>query len=144
SDFAAFHVKSDAYGDHDAQVPSHEGDGEPPAYTGFRPAPQRPSARGASWFGPFVFMPLVFYAVLATVAVIILWNRPDPREFLPDVEGDDPGPHKAKSVRMHYDARIADLPLPGRLRTGLGQKLSLGDLEVTPKRVERRKVKLWA
>src|SRR5207302_10401675 len=41
------------------------------------------------------------------------------------------------------NADLVTAPVPDRLKVGLGRTLKLGDLEVTPLRVERRKVRLF-
>lgn len=111
-----------------------------------RPARQTQSG-GGGWFIMYVFVPLVSYAILATIAVIILFNRlqqrpPDPREFLPDLDGDSPG-KKPISMSFKYDDRLVNSPLPDHLRTNLGQTIRIGDLEFTPTKVERRTVRIF-
>jgi hypothetical protein len=127
-----------------------------PATVGrIEPAPAVPrAARGASgssaWLTGLVFIPLISYAVLATVALAILWSRlqqapPDPFERMPDVDGDSPGARKVQSttaaagLRLRLDAA----PLPAKLHIPLGQSFRIGDLEVRPERVERKRVKVY-
>jgi hypothetical protein len=108
-------------------------------------AVRRPSG-GGGWFVPLVFFPLLLYAVLATVTAAWFWrelNKPhdSPFDALPDVDGDDPGVKKVKTgLRLNYDRKLTTDPLPAHLRVALGQTLRVGDLEVTPERVEHRRV----
>jgi hypothetical protein len=118
------------------------------------PAPSVPrAARGASgssaWFIGLVFVPLISYAVLATVALAILWSRlqqapPDPFERMPDVDGDSPGARKVQSTTAASLLRRLDAaPLPAKLHILLGQSFRIGDLEVRPERVQRKRVKVY-
>jgi hypothetical protein len=109
---------------------------------------------GGWWIG-LVVLPLFLYAVLATVAVYLLWERlqkapPHPLEMFPDVEGDTPGVQK-NGKKTSYKGqmapetvkRLADSPVPAHLRVALGETLRVGDLEVTPLRVERKVVRVF-
>jgi hypothetical protein len=108
-------------------------------------------SRGSVWFLALVFVPLVSYAILATIAVFILWNRqqqqqapPSLFEKLPDVDGDAPGVKKSqKTARLIYDEKLATSPLPENLRVALGKTIQIGDLEVTPLRVERKRLRVF-
>jgi hypothetical protein len=116
------------------------------------PAPAR-ARRGLSlgtllFFG-LVFMPLVLYSVLATILLILSLNRTseapkDPREYLQDVEGDHPGVKKLKSSLppLDVDMKFATHPLPDNLRIKLGESLTLGDLYVKAKGVERGEIQM--
>src|SRR5207248_3873710 len=81
-------------------------------------------------------------------AAVLLYQRqrdmpPSPFDLLPD-EGDTPGVRKTKkSTRPTYDRRLATAKLPGHLRVGLGGALRVGDLEVRPERVERKRVRVY-
>jgi hypothetical protein len=61
---------------------------------------------------------------------------------MPDVGGDDPGVYKEalKAARYTYPPSLARAPVPDHLRVALGNTLRVGDLEVTPTRVERKRV----
>jgi hypothetical protein len=87
---------------------------------------------------------LVPYALVMTAAFLIVYwkwsTTPHPFEMLPDLEGVHPG--AKRSERLMYDRRPPDAPLPAKLRTTLGQPLRVGDLEVTPLKVEQRRVTL--
>jgi hypothetical protein len=106
---------------------------------------RRPSG-GGGWFIPVIFIPLIVYAVLVTITAVVFWNRlqqtpPNPFDAMPDVDGDDPGVKKVKTgLRLNYDRKLATEPLPPHLHVALGQSLRVGDLEVTPEQVERRRV----
>jgi hypothetical protein len=93
------------------------------------------------------------YAVLVTITAVIFWNRiqqtpPNPFDAMPDVDGDTPGVRKegkngkARSA-LSYDRDLATAPLPAHLVTALGKPLRVGDLEVTPTKVERRRVRVF-
>jgi hypothetical protein len=110
------------------------------------PTVRRPRPSGGGWFLPLVFIPLCLYAVLATVAVVILLMRqqqaqPSIFDQMPDVTGDSPGVKKTSVIK--FDQRSATAALPEHLQTDLGQPLQVGDLEVTPLRVERKRVAVW-
>ena len=90
-----------------------------------------------------VLIPLISYSVLATIAVIILYMRPPPPhplEFLPDLEGDLKGAKHEKPSPVSYERPQPDVELPPHLHVNLGQTLSLGQLEITPLKVERRRL----
>lgn len=99
----------------------------------------------SSLFMALVFVPLVSYAILATIAVIILYLRPqppDPLERLPDLEGDYRGAKHQKPGAVSYERISPESPLPARLQVSLGQSIRLGDLEITPLAVELRHLKI--
>src|SRR5262249_45236376 len=123
-------------------------------------APDRPAAtaappaRGRSLgmllFISLVFMPLVLYSVLVTIAAILVYLRvpgppTDPREYLQDLEGDhQPGTKKLKTSGRPLETTIkfATLPLPDKLRIKVGESLTLGDLRVRADGVERREIQM--
>jgi S-adenosyl-L-methionine hydrolase (adenosine-forming) len=101
-----------------------------------------PKMRG-SILAPLVIIPLISYAVLATIAVIVLLMRsqsPDPLERLPDLEGQFKGAKHNKHGGILYERIRPDAPLPARLRARLGERLRVGDVEIHPEKVELRKV----
>ena len=58
--------------------------------------PREPRQTKINWFIPLVFMPLLLYAVLATVAIAILYlkmasAKPTMFDQMPDTQGDTPG-----------------------------------------------------
>lgn len=101
------------------------------------------SSRGG-WFTALVVVPLISYSLLATIAIILLLTRPappHPLEALPDLEGDGKGATKLKNGSLRYRVPPPDTtPLPAHLKTSLGQPVAVGDVEVTPLRVERRRI----
>jgi hypothetical protein len=116
-------------------------------------APARRGRDGAgrvNWFIPLVFVPLVIYAIAATAVagfIYLRWQSEKPSLFdqLPDVEGDTPGVRKEKrKVRLVITRELALTKLPEHLRVKLGDTIQVGDLRVTPVKVERRKVALLA
>jgi hypothetical protein len=94
------------------------------------------------WSGIFialVLIPLISYSILATIALVILLSRPQPRdplEFLPDREGDLKGAKHQKQGAVIYDRVLPERELPNKLIIALGQTIQLGDVEVLPQKVE--------
>jgi len=120
-----------------------------PAYTTAAAKRSRERASQVNLFIPLVFIPLVLYAVLATAAVGYLYiqkkaSQPvSPFDRLPDVDGDNPGVKKGQPrTRLEYDRKFALQSLPKHLRVALGETIQIGDLEVTPVKVERTKVEV--
>ena len=107
--------------------------------------PREPREAKINWFIPLVFIPLVLYAVLATAATAFLYLRmastPSMFDQLPDTQGDTPGtrPSKAKGQIFNIDPKLATSPLPEHLKVALGsaKPLVVGDIEVTPTKLER-------
>jgi DNA-directed RNA polymerase subunit RPC12/RpoP len=104
------------------------------------------------WFLLLVFSPLLLYAIVITVFSLMLYRQEQDLEqrlrrnfeTMPD-EGDKPGVEKGKKVSLwKYDSRRPILPLPENLCTTLDQHQSLriGELQVTPDRVERKRIKV--
>jgi hypothetical protein len=119
--------------------------------------PDPPSSRertrsgggGIGLFLPLVVLPLVVYAVGMTAAVVFLYSRltnlpvnANPFEQMPDVDGDDPGV-KLKKLTLRFGKQDALAELPARQVIGLKETLQIGDLEVTPLKVERRVVRIF-
>lgn len=132
-------------------VPPSEGDASAPVL------PTRPRA-GRGWHIALVIFPLVSYAILATIAVAVLYVRlqdqdkatdqktqpagpavpsgPHPLEHLPDLQGEHPTGQRPKQ-------RFVDTPeefyytMAPKTVLQLGQTATIGDIEVTPLRVER-------
>lgn len=107
----------------------------------------RGTGKGVDWFVPLVFIPVVVYAVLATAAAGFMYIRMKtaPKslfEQMPD-EGDTPGVTRKTRVFLNFDRKAATQPLPPNLIVPLGQSLTVGDLEITPRRVERRQVSIF-
>jgi hypothetical protein len=97
-----------------------------------------------------VFIPLVLYAIAATAVagyLYVLLRSAPPSIFdrMPDVEGDTPGVRKEKPrARLLFTRDLALRSLPEHLHVPLGQTIQIGDLQVTPKKVERRTIGLLA
>lgn len=99
------------------------------------------------WLVPLLIFPLISYAILATIAVIILYNRqqnqqdqPHPLEMMPDIEGDNKGGARKQSTHFQIEVPKVDKPLPPHLRVTLGKPITIGELEVTPQKVELHQV----
>jgi hypothetical protein len=115
-------------------------------------APPRPRVgRSNPWVIPLIIAPLAFYSFMATL--YILDTRylhfftppppPHPLEILPDLDGDNAGNAKrGKQSSFQYKGTDPDSPLAPQSRVGLGKTLAVGDLEVTPEKVERRR-QVW-
>jgi hypothetical protein len=97
---------------------------------------------GGGWLTVALIIPLISYSVLATIMIVVLYHRgksqAHPLEMLPDLGGDNTGAKRRTTV---YDRIQPDIALPAKLRVGLGQTLRVGDLEVTPLRVEQTKIR---
>jgi hypothetical protein len=113
----------------------------------FRRQPQR-----RSMWPILVLLPLLSYAVLVTVALLLIYQRwqadkakaaseQKPLDQLPDVDGDSPGV-KRSNLTWEVKDQYA-WPMPDRLKVGLGQKLQVGDLEIQPLRVECLRVSVF-
>jgi hypothetical protein len=93
-----------------------------------------------------VIMPLLTWAVLATVMSVYLWstlqNAPQSDwDRLPDAYGDNPGVSKGKQVKeLKISLNAVTAPLPNRLITSLGKPITVGDLQVTPEHVTKQKI----
>jgi len=103
----------------------------------------------APWFLLLVFCPLLLYAIVISIFAFFLYRHDQQLQEqlrerfdkMPDV-GDDPGVRKGRRVYLidRYKPELATLPLPESLCTTLGKPLRIGDLQVTPNRVERKRV----
>jgi hypothetical protein len=93
------------------------------------------------WLVPMLIIPLISYSILATIAAAILYaekqRQVHPLEAIPD-QGENKGATRSKTgaVRLPDPAR----DLPNRLKVALGDSIRIGDLEVTPEKVERRQI----
>jgi hypothetical protein len=108
----------------------------PPSY---QPA-TRPA--GGNFAGLTLLIFLIPYAIFVTLAAAYLYFQlkrlPDPLELLPDQPGDNPGAtHKGPTVSERFPP---DRRLPARLHVPLGQTIDIGDLRVTPLKIEQRRV----
>ncbi len=115
------------------------------------PITQKPRvARGNPWVIPLFIAPLIFYSLMATLYILDMQflhffsppPPPHPLEMIPDLEGDNKGDAKHVGQRGSVDTRWPDpfQPVPPQLRVRLGGTLAVGDLEVTPVKVERKRV----
>jgi DNA-directed RNA polymerase subunit RPC12/RpoP len=117
--------------------------GEPEPARVKRPAPSM------GLFVPLFVLPLILYAIGMTAAATFLYMRltsspanVNPFEQMPDVDGDNPGV-QLKKLTLRFGKKDALAPLPEQLILSLNQTLQLGDLEVTPLRVERKEVRIF-
>jgi phage FluMu protein Com len=103
----------------------------------------------APWFLLLVFCPLLLYSIFISIFAFLLYRHDQQLQELfrerfdkmPDV-GDDPGVRKGKRVSLtdKYKPELAAVPLPEPLCTTLGKPLRIGELQVTPNRIERKRV----
>jgi hypothetical protein len=97
--------------------------------------------RSRPWLVPLLFIPLVSYSILATIAAALLYmekqRQVHPLEAIPD-QGENKGASRSKSSSMKWPDPAQ--PLPDRLKVELGQPFRIGDLEVIPEKVERRQI----
>ena len=108
--------------------------------------PRRATPQGmrSGLFLAVVVIPLISYSILATIAIIILYLRPQQPslEYLPDLDGDLKGTKSQKKASVSYERLSPDSPLPEKLWVSLGGTLRLGDVEVKPKKVELRPIQI--
>jgi hypothetical protein len=124
--------------------PAAEAAPEPLASAIPQPVIRAPRSRG--WVIPLLIVPLISYAILATIAVVVLYNQKQaqtqksPLEEMLDAIGDYPGANHVNPQSLFKRVK-PDLDLPPHLRVGLGGTLQVGQLEVKPTRVELRPVR---
>ncbi len=147
-------------------APGHAGAEGPGDAMAIRP-PRVRRAEGSGWFVPVAMITLVVWAVLATAIAAYATIKAsqlqkksiDPFDRFPDLEGDNPGVRKQSTgavIRFKRDpnqkrspfeagwlANMGTRPLPEHLIVPLGEKLTVGDLEVQPLRVYRKKLKMF-
>jgi hypothetical protein len=128
--------------------------GGPSTSSATRPA--RRSESGTPWFMILVFSPLLLYAIVITVFAVMLYQQEREVEqklrnrfdMMPD-EGDNPGVQKGKKVTRvyRYDPKLATLPLPDKLITSLdkkgGEPIRVGELQIAPKSVQRKRINVF-
>ena len=105
------------------------------------------TAEGSAMFLPLLLIPLFLYAAGMTGLAVFLYLRIATKEKslfeeMPDVDGDNPGIRKGGRPARIIKPKPLE-KLPEHLHVGLGKSLRLGDLEVTPLGIERRKVSVW-
>jgi len=94
---------------------------------------------------PIVFFSLLSYSVMATAILILVLFRINnagplhPLEYIPDVDGDNPGTKRTK-IRFNHDKERTQAIVPAHLRTKIGKVIRVGELEVTPVAVEKAMV----
>lgn len=94
---------------------------------------------------PIIFFSLLSYSVMATAILILVLVRMKtagpmhPLEYIPDVDGDNPGAKRTK-IRFNHDKDRTQEIVPAQLRTKIGVAIRVGELEVTPLAVEKATV----
>jgi hypothetical protein len=112
------------------------------------PPTVRAAPRGGGWLLPV----LGIYSVMATLSMIAMVavammaqkQQDDMLERLPD-EGDHPGASHSQQKPGPKRIDFKTIPLhrlPDRLRVPLGKSITVGDLKLTPQKVELRRIKV--
>jgi hypothetical protein len=104
----------------------------------------RPARRGSSWLLPVLIIPLISYSAMVTA--LLMWQiykppPPHPLEMVPDVT-DHPATKLDKKLTVYDYHDAPTFELPAKLRVPLRQSLELGDVRVTPRKVEFGKIKI--
>jgi hypothetical protein len=116
------------------------------------PPSARKAARGSGVFSTVLMIPLISYAILSTALLVFLYNRyqqatkTDLRwlEELPDINGDRPGVKKGSSSSALPRVPVVNkVDLPANLIVKLKDTLTIGDVAVTPLRVENKVVNIF-
>jgi hypothetical protein len=102
-------------------------------------------AKAESLFTTYLIIFLVPYAIFVTcIAAYFYWRMldmqqraPHPLEYLRDSGENPPAKRGTSSI---FESISPETPLPPRLQVVLGQRLQIGDLEITPLKIERRKL----
>jgi len=107
--------------------------------------PERRPRQGRGLGLILVLIFLVPYSLFATAAAVYFYlqkqRMPNPFEALPDWPGDKPGAtRRGHSSVIMFERLQPDTPLPPKLRVALHQPITVGDLEITPEKVERRRL----
>jgi hypothetical protein len=108
--------------------------------------PREAEGGGMGLLVPFLILPLLLWAILATAIAFFLYNRlvsqpPSLFEQFPDNAGDAQGVKHGKVTR--WDPKRALKPLPDNLHVNLKETIRLGALEVTPLSVQRKKMRIF-
>ena len=107
-------------------------------------AGRRPQPRGLGLILVLIF--LLPYAIFATATAVYFYLQlrkvPNPFEALPDWPGDKPGATRKGQGSIMLERLQPDAALPPKLRVPLHQALTVGDLQVTPERVQQRRLAL--
>jgi hypothetical protein len=117
------------------------------------PSPAVARARRSAGTGSKVlllfFIPLLSYSILATVFILLMYNKiqnmkpPNPLETMPDVNGDAPGLKKGEGKTWAPPEEYTRVALAPNQKVGLKDTLRIGDLEVTPQKVELKTVAVY-
>jgi hypothetical protein len=98
-------------------------------------------AKRESLFTTYLIIILIPYAIFATCVAAYFYFRmkqmPHPLEYLRDSGENSPAKRGTSSV---METISPETNLPSRLMLALGQQFRLGDLEIQPVKVERRKL----
>lgn len=134
-------------------------DAAPADPTSTLPPSARKAARGSGALSTVLMVPLISYAVLSTALLIFLYTQNKKLadevdnagkqqlqwlEELPDIHGDRPGAKEGDEpgARVRFPA-VNKVELPPHLVVKLNDTLTVGDVAVTPTRVERKVVSIY-
>ena len=102
-------------------------------------------AKSESLFTTYLIIFLIPYAIFVTGVAAYFYLRmldmqqraPHPLEYLRDSGENPPAKRGSSSV---FESISPDTNLPSKLQVALGQSLTIGDLQIQPLKVERRKL----
>lgn len=134
----------DAVPEETAPGPVFTNEGETTAPSALHSSASRHRA-SSGWGLPLLIIPLISWAIFATVALLMLRAResklpPHPLEMMPDIDGDKTGGRKVSGRGYNMPKVVTELP--SNLRVKLGESIRLGDLRVTPERVGWGRIQL--
>ena len=106
-------------------------------------------AKSESLFTTYLIIFLIPYAIFVTGVAAYFYLRmldmqqraPHPLEYLRDSGENPPAKRGSSSV---FESISPDTNLPPKLRVALGQSLTIGDLQIQPLKVERRRLTIYS
>lgn len=111
------------------------------------PALRQPRSRSSMWFLLLFVFPLITYSILVTIFAVLLAMQlfavqpKSPMEEMIDPEGDFKGGTRLNQGSSRYKRPLPTEPLPDHLHVALGRPVQIGDLNVTPQKVELKQVR---
>ena len=98
-------------------------------------------AKAESMLAAYLLIFLIPYAIFVTVVAgyyyVRMQQMPHPLEMLKDIGDNPPAKRETSSV---IDIIAPETNLPSKLQVALGQQIRIGDLEITPMKVEQRPI----
>jgi hypothetical protein len=112
------------------------------------PPPASRAPRGGGWLLPvlaiYSIVATLFMLAMVAVAIMARQMQDDLLERLPD-DGEHPGASRSQQKPGPKRIDFKTMPkheLPDRLRVPLGKPITVGDLKLTPQKVELRRIKV--